>query len=168
MDRQSQKGAALVTGLMILVIMSLVGVSVMETAVLQTSLASNSQFKSIAFHEAEAALKRGSTLKYMKTAMDRDPADDPTELNYTDSMGSQETAVSANATTIYCGTLASQNIRGLSLDANQAANSNSYTRYAFDVTATVTLAVAGHAGARHTQRSSRLMLAAPGAAGNVC
>jgi type IV pilus assembly protein PilX len=169
MNRHSQQGAALITGLIILVVMSLVGISTMETAVLQTNLASNAQLKAITYQETEAALQRGSTLNYMQLAMQRDPTDDQTSFTYTDALdalGNPPPVVNATATTSYCGTLASQDTRGQSMDANQATNSGAYTHHVFDITATAQLAVGGQARSQHTQRSWRLMLAAGGA--TVC
>lgn len=173
MNRHSQQGAALITGLVIMVVMSLVGIAAMETAVLQTNLASNAQFKAITYQETEAALQRGSTLEFMQLAMKRDPDDDRPNFTYdinlsdTYKLGNQEAAGGkASATTLYCGTLASTEKQGIGLDANQAANSGGHTFHVFDVDAAAALTLGGKARSEHTQRSSRPMLRKGGA--TVC
>lgn len=161
---QSQHGAVLITGLIILTVMSLVGIAAMENAMVQSNLASNTQLKVMVFQETETALKRAGSPNFMATAIDE--ADDTIELNYTTLEGT--TSSEANSTIEYCGILPGQYIRGLSLDSNQAANTTGYSHYVFDITAIVELNVAGQAQSQHTQRSSRLMLAAPGEVDNVC
>ncbi|HFE37831.1 MAG TPA: hypothetical protein ENK06_05355 [Gammaproteobacteria bacterium] len=66
----------------------------------------------------------------------------------------------------FCGVLASQDVRGMSLNANQAANSdNSYVRYVFDITSTVKLTEGSQTQSQHSQRTSRLMM---GSASKTC
>lgn len=55
--KPNQKGAALVIGLMILLVMTVLGISSMGTTVLQERMANNNRQKQIAFQAAEAALR---------------------------------------------------------------------------------------------------------------
>ncbi len=173
-NKTSQSGSALATGLVLLTVMSLVSLSTLEGALVQTNLATNTQLKVIAFQEAETALKEAATANNMIQAM---IANNQT-LEISDVSGaSPESPVSGaidttnqpkeiKTTIEYCGILPSQNTSGMSLDANQSAtDSSAYVRYVFDITSTVNLAGDNQTQAQHTQRSSRLMM---NTADNTC
>ncbi|MEJ2403884.1 MAG: PilX N-terminal domain-containing pilus assembly protein [Candidatus Thiodiazotropha sp.] len=55
-DRQTQKGAALVISLILLVIITLLSVSAMQNTNLDTKITVNHQFKELSFQAAESAL----------------------------------------------------------------------------------------------------------------
>jgi type IV pilus assembly protein PilX len=57
--RRSQKGAALVIGLIILVVLTLIGVQAMRTSIVQERMAGNMRERNVAFQAAEAALRVG-------------------------------------------------------------------------------------------------------------
>ena len=156
--KQSQQGVALITGLLMLLIMSLVGIATMEGSMVQTSLASNTQLKTTSYHEAESALKRASSLDLMVEAMN-DIDGKEISLDYVKSDNSSSNdIVDVKSKISYCGTLPSKNTQGLSLDANQAVNSSGYTYYVFDITSDVELKAKGSARSQHSQRNSRLMM----------
>ena len=52
-----QNGAALVTGLIFLVILTLLGVTAMQTSIMEERMAGNARDRNIAFQAAEAALR---------------------------------------------------------------------------------------------------------------
>lgn len=147
--KHSQRGVALITGLLMLLIMSLIGIATMENSMVQVSLASNAELKTMSYQEAETVLKQASTYDRMVKAMD-------------DSIGAQNDddadELPPKGTITYCGALPTQDVRGLSLDANQAANSNSYTYYVFEITSDDVMQKT--ANSKHTQRNSQLMMAA--------
>jgi len=57
--RSQQSGAALVVGLIFLVILTLLGLTAMQTGILEERMAGNSRDRNIAFQAAEAALRDG-------------------------------------------------------------------------------------------------------------
>lgn len=57
--RRSQKGAALIIGLIILVVLTLIGVQAMRTSIVQERMAGNMRERHVAFQAAEAALRVG-------------------------------------------------------------------------------------------------------------
>ncbi len=156
-----QRGVALITGLLMLLIMSLIGIAAMENSMVQTSLASNTQLKAMSYQEAEIELKRAATLQWMAAAMSSDDYSKKLPDGTIEGYDNNEVVVKSEIK--YCGTLPNKNIQGLSLDANQAANSSSYTYYVFDITSKVELKGKGGAGSQHSQRNSRLMMTAPDA-----
>ncbi len=159
--KHSQQGVALITGLLMLLIMSLIGIATMESSMVQSSLASNTELKVMSYQEAEIELKRASDLQWMVAAMD----DEKRKKELLDDDVNDGIYVKSKIS--YCGTLPNKNVLGLSLDANQAANSNSYTYYVFDITSDVELKAKGSASSQHSQRNSQLMMAASDA-GNTC
>jgi type IV pilus assembly protein PilX len=56
---RNQSGAALVVGLIFLVILTLLGITAMQTGILEERMAGNSRDRNIAFQAAEAALRDG-------------------------------------------------------------------------------------------------------------
>lgn len=57
--RRRQQGAALVIGLIILVVLTLIGVQAMRTNIVQERMAGNMRERNVAFQAAEAALRVG-------------------------------------------------------------------------------------------------------------
>jgi type IV pilus assembly protein PilX len=55
----NQNGAALITGLLILVVLSILGVTTMQSSLLQERMAGNMEQRDIAFEMAEAGLRDG-------------------------------------------------------------------------------------------------------------
>ncbi len=58
-SRRHQQGAALVIGLIILVVLTLIGVQAMRTNIVQERMAGNMRERNVAFQAAEAALRVG-------------------------------------------------------------------------------------------------------------
>jgi type IV pilus assembly protein PilX len=56
---RGQKGAALIIGLIILVVLTLIGVQAMRTSIVQERMAGNMRERNVAFQAAEAALRVG-------------------------------------------------------------------------------------------------------------
>ena len=54
-----QRGVVLVTGLIFLVILTLLGVTAMQTTILEERMAGNLRDENLAFQAAEAALREG-------------------------------------------------------------------------------------------------------------
>lgn len=54
---QNQRGAALIAGLLILVILSILGITTMQSSVLQERMAGNLEQRDVAFQAAEAGLR---------------------------------------------------------------------------------------------------------------
>lgn len=63
-QRPSQQGAVLVTGLVILVVMTILGLTAMQTTVLEEKMVGNVRDRSVAFEAAEAGLQAG--LSYLE------------------------------------------------------------------------------------------------------
>jgi type IV pilus assembly protein PilX len=57
--RQSQRGAALIVGLILLMVLTVLGVSGMNTATLELTMTSNAQFHQDAFQSAETGIDIG-------------------------------------------------------------------------------------------------------------
>ena len=57
MNIQNQRGAALIAGLLILVVLSILGITTMQSSVLQERMAGNLEQRDIAFQLAEAGLR---------------------------------------------------------------------------------------------------------------
>ena len=59
--QQPQRGAVLIVGLLILLVMTLIGVTAMQTTTLEERMAGNLRDMSLAFQASEAALHQGET-----------------------------------------------------------------------------------------------------------
>jgi len=160
-----QRGAALVTGLLIMIVMTLIGIAAMESSIIQTNLATNSQLNTIGFQTTEATLARAASYTYLSDAMANrtlgstlPPPQQPIQISI-DSKSGKTVNVTPNGQVDFCGTLRPDLIEGLSLDADQSVTNNALSRYVFDLTAATN--VGGQASTQHTQRSSRLMLSKP-------
>lgn len=77
--RSSESGAALVVGLVLLLVLTLYGVTAMRSAMLEERMTNNTQDLQIAFQYAEAALREGELLLQQPTL----PAFDGTNGLYT-------------------------------------------------------------------------------------
>ncbi len=58
-DQFNQDGAALITGLLVLLVLSILGITTMQSSLLQERMAGNMQQRDIAFEMAEAGLRDG-------------------------------------------------------------------------------------------------------------
>lgn len=67
----NERGAVLVAGLMILVILSLLGITTMQTSTLEEKMANNMGQRQLAFQAAEAALRQAET---RLSGLNMDPA----------------------------------------------------------------------------------------------
>ena len=56
---QNQEGAVLITGLMVLLILTLIGITAMQNSTLEEVMSRNMDSRNIAFQAAEAALRAG-------------------------------------------------------------------------------------------------------------
>lgn len=177
---KNQKGTALITGLVLLTVMSVVSVSTLESSIVQTSLSTNAQHKVIAFQEAETALKKASSPAYLLAAMVN--ADRKANLSYKNYERHEDDSdigrhdrtsdtgkIEVKADIEYCGVLPSGSIKGMSLNADQAYNSSKkYVRYIFNISSTVNLIEGRQTKSKHSQRSSRLMMGSSDSSGETC
>lgn len=184
-----QKGTALITGLVLLTVMSVVSISTLENSIVQTSLSTNAQHKAIAFQEAETALQKANSPSHLLAAMKS--SDRKSTLSYKSDLGnaaSSSTAgagnawsktkaggtdskgeIEAEAAVEFCGVLPSGSVRGMSLNSDQSSNSSKkYVRYIFDVSSTVNLTKGRQTKSIHSQRSSRLMMGSSGMTDDKC
>lgn len=172
-----QKGTALITGLVLLTVMTIVSVSTIESSIVQTTLSTNAEHKAVAFQEAEAALKLASSPTNLLAAMNDvngkkniryqnyEEDDDHLTTLASDEKGKLE----AEANVVYCGILPSGSIKGMSLNANVATNaSKKYVRYIFDISSTVNLIEGRQTQSKHSQRNGRLMMGSSGVIGDTC
>ena len=69
---QAQRGAALIVGLVLLLVMTLLGVAAMRTSTLQLVMAGNSQYSQLAFQAAESGIENEFNGGGLTTTLDRD------------------------------------------------------------------------------------------------
>lgn len=105
---QAQRGAALIVGLVLLLIMTLLGVAAMRTSTLQLVMAGNSQYAQLAFQAAESGIENEFNVGGLTTTLNRDATYDlgngteaQTNIVYTTS-----TAVPAGGYSIGAGFMA--------------------------------------------------------------
>ncbi len=162
-----QSGAALITGLLIMIIMTLIGISAMESSLVQTSLATNTQLNTIGFQTTEAALARadndgallGQTINNGVSASPPDTGQ--AVLDQTAQSGGTvtvTTTIQANA----CGELPGAQCLEQELNANESANNATPICFAYQLVATTTIGNAQASSTQHTQTNSRSV---PGQAG---
>ena len=60
-SRRTQSGMALITGLVFLVLMTIIGVTAMQTTMLEEKMAGNLRSENLAFQAGEAALRAGES-----------------------------------------------------------------------------------------------------------
>ena len=84
--RHSQRGAALIVGLIILVVLTLIGVQAMRTSLVQERMAGNMRERNVAFQAAEAVLRVGEASGPFPTT--NTELADPAAWDGTDSSGS--------------------------------------------------------------------------------
>jgi type IV pilus assembly protein PilX len=105
---QAQRGAALIVGLVLLLVMTLLGVAAMRTSTLQLVMAGNSQYSQLAFQAAESGVENEFNAGGLTTTLDRDSTYDlgdgteaETHIEY-----STSTAVPAGGYSIGAGFMA--------------------------------------------------------------
>lgn len=69
---QAQRGAALIVGLVLLLVMTLLGVAAMRTSTLQLVMAGNSQYSQLAFQAAESGIENEFNAGGLTTTLNRD------------------------------------------------------------------------------------------------
>lgn len=69
--RRNQSGATLITGLIALLVLTVVGVAGMQVSTLEERMAANARRRDMAFHAAESALRAGETWLATNAAPDR-------------------------------------------------------------------------------------------------
>lgn len=173
-----QRGAALITGLLIMMVMTLIGIAAMESSVIQGNLATNAQLNTVSFQATEATLARATSFTYLSQAMADEvngaslAVQEDTSLDKkTRNAGSGgKVTVTTTGQVDFCGTLAPELTQGLGLDANQSITNNAYTRYVFDLVVRTDVGNGGNvqASTQHTQRSTRLMLSKQGGGIPLC
>lgn len=67
LNRQQQQGAVLITGLIFMVVLTLLAVAAMRTTGLEEKMAANAMNQDLAFQSAEAALRQGVAQVYSGT-----------------------------------------------------------------------------------------------------
>ncbi len=162
-----QRGAALITGLLIMIIMTLIGIATMESSIIQTNLAGNSQLNAIGFQTTEATLRRvripipanaglrNQTLNAV--LINNNPGFNATidypqqniTLDNTSTLGGI-VAVNTSAQVNFCGELLPNQSSGTGQNATQNALNTTPTEYAYTYTARTN--VGGQATTQHVQQ----------------
>ncbi|MCF6210842.1 MAG: PilX N-terminal domain-containing pilus assembly protein [Gammaproteobacteria bacterium] len=162
-----QRGAALITGLLIMIVMTLIGISAMESSFIQTNLASNAQLDTVSFQTTETALARaddngtllgeainnatgGSTTTSSQAILDR----------IADTGGTIAIATTVNAS--LCGEFFGPFCEAYGLDANESETEVTSKCFGFTLAAETT--AGAQAMTAHTLISSRPV---PGRQGNA-
>ncbi len=159
-----QGGAALITGLLIMIIMTLVGIATMESSIIQTNLASNSQLNAIGFQTTEAALKNvriptpnNTNLRNqaLGAVLNRNLGFNaniiyPQQNITLDNRSGGTVAVNTTAQVGLCGHLRPDESRGTGQNATQDTLKQTITDYAYTYTATTN--VGGQAITQHVQQ----------------
>ena len=68
-DRKRQRGAVMITALMILLLMTIFGISTMDTNILEEKMAGNMRDRNTAFQAAESALRAAEIWIAAQTSM---------------------------------------------------------------------------------------------------
>jgi len=154
-----QRGAALVTGLLIMIIMTLIGITAMESSIIQTNLATNTQLDAIGFQTTEATLAQANNDGVLLTqAMNSGVGNNPGETFYLQqniTLNKQTggaVLVVPSVLPSLCGSLPGTQIQGQGLNNTQSTTNTTSTRYAFSLIATTD--VGGQANTQHTLISS--------------
>ena len=173
-----QRGAALVTGLLIMMVMTLIGIAAMESSVIQGNLATNAQLNTVAFQVTEATLARAASFTYLSAAMADEQNGSSLEVQEDASLDNKtlgagkggKVSLTSRGQVDFCGTLPPQLNQGLGLDADQSISNNAYTRYVFDLVVNTQVGNGDsvQASTTHTQRSTRLMLSDQGGGIPLC
>ncbi len=162
-----QRGAALITGLLIMVVMTLVGIATMESSIIQTNLAGNGQLNAIGFQTTEATLRR-VRIPVPANANLRNLALDAVLINNNQGFNTAiayprqnitldntsttggTVAVNTSARVSLCGELLPDQSRGMGQNATQNALNTTPTEYAYTYTAITD--VGGQATTQHVQQ----------------
>ena len=168
-----QRGAALITGLLIMIVMTLIGISAMESSFIQTNLAGNAQLDTVSFQATETALAQaddngtllgeainnatgGTTTTTGQATLDRtaDTADTSGNLG--------TVTISTTVSATLCGEFFGPFCEAYGLDANESETEVTSKCFGFTLAATTTADT--QAMTEHTQISSRPV---PGRQGNA-
>lgn len=175
-----QCGAALVTGLLIMVIMTLVGIATMESSIIQTNLASNSQLNAIGFQTTETTLTlsgndAGLINQALNAAFDNTlnnlprnyPLPDITLDTGNRNSGSGGTVpLVATAQVTFCGAPLPSQSPGTGQSANQNALQTMPTEYVYTIMAQTNVG-GGQANTRHILQTRIPAMTQNSPAGNV-
>jgi len=156
-----QRGAALVTGLLIMIIMTLVGIATMESSIIQTNLASNTQLNAIGFQTTESALTRASNDaprigQALTAGFNNNPGPNifyPQQNIILDNNSGGTVAVNASTQVNLCGNLLPSQSPGTGQNANQNALNPTPTEYAYTYTAITLVGVGGQAITQHVMQT---------------
>lgn len=168
-----QRGAVLITGLLIMTIMTLIGLASMQSSIIQTNLATNSQLNTIGYQSAETALTQvANNATLLIQAMDSGLGKQTSSALTAYSVSLDTTSPSANATgpsntansggtvtvnpTVQvtpCGALPINQCAGFGQDGDLGSNKTTPTCYAFSLTATID--INGQATTRHSLQAKR-------------
>jgi len=138
--RKSQRGATLIVGLVLLLVLTVVGVSGMNTATMEVAMAANTQFQQDAFQITEDAIDLAVAAQNLNT----DPTT-PTIINWVG--GGAEYDRRAVAT--YIGKASPIPPGGAGASSGNRGTGNSYSAYHYDVQAVGR--VPRNASAQHVQ-----------------
>ncbi len=169
-----QRGAALITGLLIMIVMTLIGISAMESSLVQTNLASNAQLDTIGFQATETALTRadnngtllgeaignaagGTTTTSGQAVLDHTADTADTSGN----LGTVTISTTVNAT--LCGEFFGAHCEAYGLDANESETEVTSKCFGFTLAAETT--AGAQAMTAHTLTSSRPVPSRQGLAG---
>jgi len=170
-----QHGAALVTGLLIMIIMTLIGISAMESSITQSNLATNAQLSTIGFQSTEAALTRASNdASLLGEALDGGVDASTESPAYTRFQAVLDTQKSSDGMENKIATPVSTNIQvtplGKTAVCSNATEINATTSttvsksdcMVFELVATTTVGSGAQVRTQHRQHIDRLMPAQPG------
>ncbi|HHH48246.1 MAG TPA: hypothetical protein ENK51_05095 [Gammaproteobacteria bacterium] len=172
-----QHGAALVAGLLIMIVMTFIGITAMESSITQSSLATNAQLKAIGFQSTEAALTRAaSDPDLLERALDAGFGEDTkTESEGYSSFqavldiqkgddGAKERLSTPVTTDIEVAPLGKTTVcsNATEINANASETVSTPDCIVFELVANTSIGDGAQVRTRHTQHSDRLMPAQPG------
>lgn len=152
-----QRGAALVTGLLIMMIMTLIGLAGMQSSIIQTNLATNSQLNTIGYQSAETTLTQvANNATLLIQAMDNGLGSNTTSslTAYPAKLdGTGTVTVNPTVQITPCGALPVDQCAGFGQDGDLGSNNTTPTCYGFSLAATID--INGQANTQHSQQAKR-------------
>ena len=122
--RRAQHGAALVVGMLLLLVLTLLAISGMNTASLELTMAGNQQYHENAFRAAETGIERAMVVGMFNP----DPSLPPQRLPETEG----ETTTIPNTGDAFSATITAAN-GGMEMGPISGSSFNDYTTYHFDI-----------------------------------
>ncbi len=150
-----ERGAVLITGLIILLVMSLMAVGAMSTTTMQETFSANQQYKAISFQAAESVLRKAWSIPLFGDSMKQDARGNYIDAAVTDTPhafdSTAKMTVAATARVHYCGIIAATHRTELNADMSAITTAEQW----FDTTGDAQMGGAG-AHSAHTQGASVL------------